>query len=48
MFVTELVFQLPISWLNWLAAKNIWFMILTELVSQLPIAPSNEVAPANM
>ena len=47
MFVTELVFQLPISWLNWLAPLNIWYMSVTELVFQPLISWLNVDLPRN-
>jgi len=41
MFVTELVFQLPMSWLKAVAFSNIWLIFVTELVFQLLISWSN-------
>ncbi len=45
MFVTELVFQLPMGWLNAAAPQNIPYMFVTELVFQLPMGWLNAVAP---
>ena len=48
MFVTCEVFQLPISWLNAVAPRNMSVKLCTCEVSQVPTAPLNAAAPRNM
>ena len=47
-YFTFLVFHEPISWLNFLAFLNIWYIVVTLEVVQLPISWLKDLAPTNI
>ena len=47
MFVTDAVFQLPMSTLNELATANIWYIVVTDATFHLPTSWLKAAAPLN-